>query len=170
MDENKKKLDETLEMFKPFLEGNNLSNEMSDYLKTVYFVPRKDMFFYDGKYKLSKPFDGTKTFPLSAHNTEGYFVAEFWFPYSNESIRKNCKYFMISHVFKLDFTHINMEVKRLSNGKFELGIEDLAYGIQEFYHLLHKYLLMENDKDDLNEIAKILYSNRIQIIASDYNV
>ena len=46
MKENQKKLIATLEMFKPFLEGNNLSTEMSDYLETVYYVPREKMSFY----------------------------------------------------------------------------------------------------------------------------
>jgi hypothetical protein len=83
---------------------------MSDYLKTVYFVPReRHVLLQMENTKLAVDlFDGTKTFPrLSAHNTEGLFCCRILVSVlGNGGIRKNCNYFMISHVFKLDFTHI----------------------------------------------------------------
>lgn len=159
MKENQKKLIATLEMFKPFLEGNNLSTEMSDYLETVYYVPREKMSFYNGITNTSNLFDKTKIFPVSADNTEGYFVAEFWFPYLTGGIIKS-NYFMISHVFKLDIKQIEIELNKIHNAdkpKSELlEPQKIACILQEHFKEKHTSFLNENGKEDYKNLAKIL--------------
>jgi hypothetical protein len=163
MEENQKKLEATLEMFKPFLEGNNLSTEMSHYLETVYNVSLESMTFN----KRSNLFEGKKIFPEFS-NVTNYYVAEFWFPYSNCSIRTTSNSFMISHIFKLDFNHIELKINTISNGTNQLTVERLALGIQMYYHLLHEYLLMKNGKEDLDKIAEVLNIHFKQIVAKKF--
>jgi hypothetical protein len=162
MEENQKKLAETLEMFKPLLEGNNLSTEMSDYLETLYYVPREKMSFYNGITNNSNLFDKTKLFPVSADNSEGYFVAEFWFPYLVGGIFKS-NYFMISHVFKLDIQQIEAELNKLSNAeksifKTIVDPKNIAFVIQERYKKFIPYLSGENGKEDYEKITELLYN------------
>ena len=168
MEENQKKLEATLEMFKPFLEGNNLSTEMSDYLETVYYVPREKMSFYIRKTNTSNVFDDSKIFPISAHNTEGFYVAEFWFPYLEGGIKKG-NFFMISHVFKLDIQQIEAGLNNLHDAdknrfKILLKPENIAYVIQEHYKENKPSLLKENGVENYNILAEILYKNWSKIV------
>jgi hypothetical protein len=160
MEENQKKLAATLEMFKPFLEGNNLSSEMSDYVETVYYVPREEMSFYKGITYTSNLFDKTKIFPASADNTEGYFVAEFWFPYLVGGKFKS-NYFMISHVFKLDITQIEVELNKIpyADGRISELLEPriIACILQEHFKEKYSFFLNENGKEDYKILAEILY-------------
>lgn len=160
MEENQKKLDTTLEMFKPFLEGNNLSTEMSDYLNTVYYVSREKISFYRGITNSSNLFDGTKIFPDSSYNTNGYFVAEFWFPYLVGGIIKS-NYFMISHVFKLDFKQIETELNRIPNAVGHISEllepQKIACILQEHFKEKQSSFLNGNGKEDYKILAEILY-------------
>jgi hypothetical protein len=166
MKENQKKLIATLEMFKPFLEGNNLSTEMSDYLETVYYVPREKMSFYNGITNTSNLFDKTKIFPVSADNTKGYFVAEFWFPYLTGGIIKS-NYFMISHVFKLDIKQIETELNKIADADGRIpGLlepQKIACILQEHFKEKHSFFLNENGKEYYKILAEILYKGWIGI-------
>lgn len=160
MEKNQKKLTAILEMFKPFLEGNNLSTEMSDYLETVYYVSKEKMSFYDGITNTSNLFDKTKIFPVSANNTEGYYVAEFWFPYLVGGIIKS-NYFMISHVFKLDIKQIETELNKIPDADGRIfGLlepQKIACILQEHFKEKHSSFLNENGKEDYKTLAEILY-------------
>lgn len=168
MKENQEKLGATLELFKPFLEGNNLSTEMSDYLETVYYVPREKM---QPNKKNDYTFDEFKVFPNNLSKSSGYFVAEFWFPYVNNIIRTDCNAFVFSHVFKLDYTHIKDEFERLgrlNDLKIQIDLDTLVHGIRMYYHLIHEFTVGKNDKMDCNKIAEILFE-KWNLINSDKN-
>ncbi len=171
MEENQKKLAATIEMFKPFLEGNNLSTEMSDYLETVYYVPRKRMLQNE---KDDYTFHEFKVFPNNLSKSSDYFVAEFWFPYANNIKRTDCNAFVFSHVFKLDYTYIIDEFEslgRLHDLKIQIDLDTLIHGIRMYYNLIHEYTMGKNGKMDCKNIAEVLYSKWNQINSNkNFNV
>ena len=138
MKENRDKLERNFEIFKPFLQSNNLSAEMYDNLETVYYVPE------------------------SPEIEDGNFVAEFWIPYCDGVFIKE-KSFKISHVFRLDIQQIEAELNKLSDAeksifKTILDPKNIAFVIKEHYKKFMPYLSGENGKEDYKRITELLYN------------
>lgn len=151
MKENQNKLEKNFEIFKPYLQGTNLSAEMYDNLETVYYV-------------LSE----------SSEIKDGYFVAEFWIPYCDGVFIKE-KSFKISHVFRLDIQQIEAELNKISDAeksRFEtlLNPKNIAFVLKSFYSKYIPYLSGINGKEDYRKIAEILYNNYEYIVGRDYGI
>lgn len=137
MNINQDKLKRNFELFKSFLQSINLSVEMYDYLEIVNY------------------------FPESTEKLSGYFVAEFWIPYTDGIFLKE-KSFKISHVFRLDIQQIEVELSKLYNAdesrfKTILDPKNIAFVIQEHYEKFIPYLSGEHGIKDYKEFTKLLH-------------
>ena len=93
----KQQLQETLELFTPLFDGQNLNEDYSQYLQTVYFV-EKDKMKFESQSGLFNTFEGKKSFIQNCIGAEICFVAEFWFEHPS-AIRLPSTYFIYSHIF-----------------------------------------------------------------------
>ena len=171
--ENRNKLYDTVEMFKPFLDGENLSPDIAKYFETVYYVPNEKIIFDKGQSN-SNLFEESKLFPNFINTSPGYFVAEFWFPYLLGGLKKS-NFFVLSHVFQLDFQQIELELKKIPNAskdRFEVLLkpENIAYVLQTNYNNKHPFLIDENSNKDYEKLAEILYNHWGHIIGKIYDI
>ncbi|MBF2709743.1 hypothetical protein [Flavobacterium soyangense] len=148
----KQQLAATLELFTPLFGGEQLVEDYSHYLQTVYFV-EKDRMKLESHSGLSNKFEGKKNFPIGCEKFDNYFVAEFWFPYSAGTNEGN--YFVLSHVFQLDLVQLSTaieaiekerpSVKAAFNKELAVG-GNVAFLLQERPDFLKDFLLDHNHR------------------------
>jgi hypothetical protein len=111
--------------------------------------------------------------PESQDTNGGYFVAEFWIPYSDGVFIKE-KSFKISHVFRLDIQQIEAELNKLSNAeqntfKTLLDPKNIALVMQK-YKIFIPFLSGENGTEDYGKIAETLPKYYGHIIGEGYGI
>jgi hypothetical protein len=161
------KLTEELKMFEPFFNGQNLNKSN---LQSVFFVEEDNMTFGS-----PNKFDGKKNFPQNCMGAERYFVAEFWFEYPS-AMRLPSTYFIYSHIFQLDLTQLEIELKaELENNNFAgykilSDPESVAVFVESNYDTIKHLLFGKNGKDDYRTLAQEMVKKRGQTVGKGFGL
>jgi|GEM_PF-6968050 len=162
-----KNLPNELKMFEPFWNGQNLNKSN---LQSVFFVEEDNMTFGS-----PNKFDGKKNFPQNCMDAERCFVAEFWFEYQS-AMRLPRTYFVYSHIFQLDLTQLEIELKaelennNLARYKILSDPESVAVFIESKYDNIKHLLFGENGKDDYRTLAKEMVKERGRLVGKKFGI
>lgn len=139
------KIEDVIKLYEPFLKGMPLpSSEQNikvgeSYFFKVSYIPENSIILIDGK---------------KYENEDGYFKVEYGFHFKATN-------FCMGHIFKLDKTQIEYELKKLGESGVISEI-DIALIFSETYPNSHKLLACFNESgmDDYVEIAKLILNKR----------
>ncbi|WP_395050302.1 hypothetical protein [Flavobacterium sp.] len=158
---------EELKMFESFFNGQNL-NKCN--LRSVFFV-EDDMMTFGSPNK----FDGKKNFPVNCKGAKKYFVAEFWYEYPS-AMRLPSTYFIYSHIFQLDLTQLEEDIKIEKENNNLVGYEILsdpesvAVFVESNYDTIKHVLFGKNGKDDYRTLAQEMVKKRGQTVGKGFGL